>query len=510
MGAFESFPKDGAADAADEPADAFRMSKKVGKYNLGRLLGEGTFGKVKYAVHSITGEEVAIKVLNKERIQRQNMGEQIKREISNMKAIMRHPNVVRLHEVLASKTRIFIVVELVSGGELFDRIVENKRFDEGTARFYFRQLCDGVAFCHSKNICHRDLKPENLLLDAHDNLKISDFGLSRLYRESTGAESHAELLETTCGTPNYVAPEVLANDGYDGPKADIWSCGVILYVLVAGFLPFDEATTVELFRKIQRVDYVIPSWFSPPLHDLIGRILVGDPAQRFSLDDIMQHPWYTKDGELPQSSAELLEAKEPDEAHAAPAEETKEPRAQPSPRAAPAPDAGAAALPAAAAAAAAAAGGRPAEAGAEAKALPRDMSMHSMSKRTFGFTSDAGKDALREAVAQALEAMGFGASEGEMAGGGVEMKASRATRKGQVMIIARIVEQADGRVAVEMQRGKGDILQCYELMQDLVEDKLQRFVQKAEARQTHLPSVPSRKEIQILLSEDPSAPKADA
>jgi len=186
------------------------MVKKVGKYEIGRTLGEGTFGKVKYAVDGQTGKEVAIKVLDKERIQRQNMGEQIKREISIMKMV-RHPHVVQLHEVLASRTRIFIVLELITGGELFDRIVERQRFDDDTARYYFRQLCEGVHYCHEKKVCHRDLKPENLLLDAQNKLKISDFGLSSLYREGSGAGSHAELLHTTCGTPNYVAPEVLAD-----------------------------------------------------------------------------------------------------------------------------------------------------------------------------------------------------------------------------------------------------------------------------------------------------------
>lgn len=201
---------------------------------------------------------MAIKVLDKEKIQQQNMGQQIKKEISIMK-VVRHPNIVQLREVLASKSKIFIVLELVTGGELFDQIVKEGKFTEDKARYYFRQLVHGLEYCNSKGVCHRDLKPENLLLDGNNDLKISDFGLSALY---TGGDeetaSRTTLLHTTCGTPNYVAPEVLEDNGYDGRSADIWSCGVILYVLLAGFLPFDEQTMPQLFEKIQSASYQFP------------------------------------------------------------------------------------------------------------------------------------------------------------------------------------------------------------------------------------------------------------
>lgn len=270
------------------------MVKKVGKYELGRSLGEGTFGKVKYAIDTETNEAVAIKILDKEKIQKQNMGNQIKKEISIMKMV-KHKNIVHMVEVLASKTKIFIVLELVTGGELFDKIVQVGKLSEEQARFYFRQLIEGVEYCHKLGICHRDLKPENLLLDEHGNLKISDFGLSSLYVGDADGEgtTRTELLHTTCGTPNYVAPEVLSDQGYDGKKADVWSCGVILYVLLAGFLPFDESTIVALFAKIQHADFTYPSWFSPEVRSLIDQMLVADPHARISIANIRNHPWYT-------------------------------------------------------------------------------------------------------------------------------------------------------------------------------------------------------------------------
>jgi len=192
-----------AATAIAAPPMA-SAKKQVGKYEIGRTLGEGTFGKVKHAVNVETQEAVAIKVLDKERIQKQSMGSQIKKEISIMKQL-EHANVVKLNEVLASRTKIFIVLELVTGGELFDRIVTSGKLNENDARFYFKQLVGGVAYCHSQGVAHRDLKPENLLLDEQGCLKISDFGLSALYDGEDGA-SRSQMLHTTCGTPNYVAP----------------------------------------------------------------------------------------------------------------------------------------------------------------------------------------------------------------------------------------------------------------------------------------------------------------
>ncbi|XP_059287272.1 CBL-interacting serine/threonine-protein kinase 24-like [Lycium ferocissimum] len=264
-----------------------KVKRKLGKYELGRTIGEGAFSKVKFARNTENGENVAIKILEKSTILKNQMVEQIKREISIMK-IVRHPCIVRLHEVLAGRTKIYIVMEFVTGGELFDKIVHQVRLPEKEARRYFQQLIDSVAHCHSKGVYHRDLKPENLLLDCQGNLKVSDFGLSALPQQGV------DLLHTTCGTPNYIAPEVLSNRGYDGAAVDVWSCGVILYILMAGYLPFDEVDLPTLFSKINAADFTCPFWFSPGAVSLIRRILDPNPDTRIKIKEIKRDPWFRK------------------------------------------------------------------------------------------------------------------------------------------------------------------------------------------------------------------------
>ncbi|KAM7266419.1 hypothetical protein ACFE04_004316 [Oxalis oulophora] len=262
--------------------------RKVGKYEVGRTIGEGTFAKVKFAQNTETGESVAMKLLDRTTIIKHKMVDQIKREISIMK-LVRHPYVVRLHEVLASRTKIYIILEFITGGELFDKIVHHGRLSEAESRRYFHQLIDGVDYCHSKGVYHRDLKPENLLLDSQGNLKISDFGLSAL------PEQGVSLLRTTCGTPNYVAPEVLSHKGYDGAVADVWSCGVILYVLMAGYLPFDELEISTLYSKIEKADFSCPAWFPVGVKSLIHRMLDPNPETRITIEQIRICEWFKKD-----------------------------------------------------------------------------------------------------------------------------------------------------------------------------------------------------------------------
>ncbi|GAB2275033.1 CBL-interacting serine/threonine-protein kinase 3 [Dionaea muscipula] len=267
-----------------------KLKRIVGKYELGRTIGEGTFAKVKFARNTQTGEPAAIKILDKEKVLKHKMAEQIRREVATMKRI-KHPNVVRLHEVMGSKTKIFIVLEFVTGGELFDKIARNRRMREDEARKYFQQLINAVDYCHSRGVYHRDLKPENLLLDASGNLKVSDFGLSALSQQVRDDG----LLHTSCGTPNYVAPEVLNDRGYDGTTADLWSCGVILFVLLASYLPFDDSNILNLYKKISAADFTFPPWLSFSVRKLLSRILDPNPMTRITIPEILEDEWFKKD-----------------------------------------------------------------------------------------------------------------------------------------------------------------------------------------------------------------------
>lgn len=261
----------------------------LGKYELGRMLGQGSFAKVYYARDLRDGQSVAIKVIDKARLrQTDGMVEQLRREISIMRMV-RHPNVVGIREVLASRQRVFVVMEYARGGELFAKVARG-RLTEDAARKYFQQLVAAVAFCHSRGVAHRDLKPENLLLDEEGRLKVTDFGLAALPEQLR----HDGLLHTQCGTPAYVAPEVLRKRGYDGARADMWSCGVVLYVLLCGFLPFQHDNYVKMYQKIFKGEYQMPPWVSGEARRLIGRLLAVDPAKRISIPEIMLTPWFKR------------------------------------------------------------------------------------------------------------------------------------------------------------------------------------------------------------------------
>ncbi|XP_008220684.1 PREDICTED: CBL-interacting serine/threonine-protein kinase 5-like [Prunus mume] len=259
-----------------------------GKYEMGRLLGKGTFAKVYYGRQIASNESVAIKVISKDQVKKEGMMEQIKREIEVMR-LVRHPNIVELKEVMATKTKIFFVMEYVKGGELFAKVAKGK-LKEDQARKYFQQLISAVDFCHSRGVSHRDLKPENLLVDENEDLKISDFGLSALPEQLR----NDGMLHTQCGTPAYVAPEVLRKKGYDGSKADIWSCGVVLFVLLAGFLPFQDENLMKMYRKVFKAEFECPPWFSTEAKRLVSKLLVSDPEKRITIPAIMRVPWFRK------------------------------------------------------------------------------------------------------------------------------------------------------------------------------------------------------------------------
>ncbi|KAJ3677216.1 hypothetical protein LUZ60_002940 [Juncus effusus] len=278
----------------------------MGRYEIGRLLGKGTFAKVYYGRDLSSDNSVAIKIINKDQVKRvEGLMDQIQREISIMR-LVQHPNIVELKEVMATKTRIFFVMEYVRGGELFAK-VEHGRLSENHARHYFRQLISAVDFCHSRGVSHRDLKPENLLLDECGNLKVSDFGLSALPDQLR----QDGLLHTQCGTPSYVAPEVLRNKGYDGTKTDVWSCGVILFVLLTGHLPFQHENMMKMYQKIFKSEYQIPPWVSGDARKLISKLLVVDPKKRISMHNIYNDPWFKK-GLSPARPIEPLQVRPKD------------------------------------------------------------------------------------------------------------------------------------------------------------------------------------------------------
>ncbi|KAL2338604.1 hypothetical protein Fmac_013050 [Flemingia macrophylla] len=259
----------------------------IGEYQLGRTIGEGTFSKVKLGVNSKNGQKVAIKVLDKHMILEKNLKNQVKREIRTMK-LLHHPNIVRIHEVIGTKTKIYIVMEYVSGGQLLDRMSYGDKLNECEARKLFQQLIDALDYCHNKGVYHRDLKPENLLLDNKGNLKVSDFGLSALQKRN-------DVLTTRCGSPCYVAPELLLNKAYDGASVDVWSCGVVLFELLAGYLPFNDQNLMNLYAKIWKAEYKCPPWFTLSQRKLIAKILQPRPVKRITIPDIIEDEWFQTD-----------------------------------------------------------------------------------------------------------------------------------------------------------------------------------------------------------------------
>jgi len=279
-----------------------KNAKKVGKYYALETLGEGGFSKVKLGVVPSSNEKVALKILKKDKLQLSTSTRtQVEREINAM-AKIQHPHVIRLKEVDwdaqypkrngQTESSILVVLELAQGGELFDFLSYTGSFDESIARTYFHQLISAVDYCHSQGVAHRDLKPENLLLDDKFALKLADFGFSNAF-------SGANLLYTECGTAGYMAPEMQSGAGYDAPAADIWSCGVILFIMLASFPPFQRPSMQDWwFNKLASgkphlfwMAHERNAQFSPEAKDLITKILNPDPKQRISAAAIKAHPW---------------------------------------------------------------------------------------------------------------------------------------------------------------------------------------------------------------------------
>lgn len=256
----------------------------IGQYVLGRTIGEGTFGKVKLGTHILTGETVAVKILERVRVKETADVERVAREIHILKRVQ-HPHIIQLHEIIETPDQLFLIMEYCSGGELFDHIVECTRVPEPDACRFFQQILSGVEQVHRINVVHRDLKPENLLLDKDKDIKIVDFGLSNIYKDG-------QLLKTACGSPCYASPEMIAGHWYEPSRCDVWSCGVILFALVCGYLPFEDGNTAALYRKILHADYRTPRFISESVTELIGKMLTTDPEKRITIAEIREHPWY--------------------------------------------------------------------------------------------------------------------------------------------------------------------------------------------------------------------------
>lgn len=263
------------------------QGKCVGPYELLETLGSGNFGKVKRGRHIHTGVSYAIKVVEKCVLVENVSGTMdIRREMSILRAL-EHPNVIRLHEVMESKKRVYLVMDLATGGDFYSVLVRRGRFTEGEARKYFGQLVDAVRYCHVRGIFHRDLKPENLLLDGRGDLQVTDFGFGAML-DRTG-----EVLRTSCGSPHYCAPEVWGGngDGYDGGKADAFSIGVILYTFVVGGQPFNHCDEGGVLRKVAECRPMYPRFLSGGVMEVLRGLLVREPKRRWDLGRVLGHWW---------------------------------------------------------------------------------------------------------------------------------------------------------------------------------------------------------------------------
>ncbi|KAG9511050.1 Serine/threonine kinase SAD-1 [Fragariocoptes setiger] len=263
----------------------------VGPYRLDKTLGKGQTGLVKLGIHRVTGQTVAIKIINRTKLS-DSVLQKVEREIAIMKLI-EHPHILGLYDVYENKKYLYLVLEYVSGGELFDYLVSKGRLSIKEARKFFRQIISALNFCHSHSICHRDLKPENLLLEEVGEgpnrdriIKICDFGMSNVVLNNS-------LLETSCGSPHYASPEVVRGEKYDGRRADVWSCGVILYALLVGALPFDDDDLRRLLDKVKRGVFHIPSFVPSECQSLLRAMIEVDTNKRITLAEVVRHPWVT-------------------------------------------------------------------------------------------------------------------------------------------------------------------------------------------------------------------------
>jgi SNF-related kinase len=257
-------------------------------YELQGTIGQGHFAVVKLGKHRLTGEAVAIKIIDKQKLD-QVSRDHLYQEVKCMKLVNKHPNVVRLYQVIDTQTKLYLVQEYGDGGDMYDFIMKNYSATNGMperkAKRFFRQIVRALKTCHDLNVVHRDLKPENLVFfEQIKQLKLTDFGFSNLFL-------NGKKLLTSCGSLAYSAPEILLGDAYDAQPVDIWSLGVILYMFVTARAPFQEASDSETLTMILDCKYYLPSYLSQECKDLIEKMLKREPEQRIKLDDILKHDW---------------------------------------------------------------------------------------------------------------------------------------------------------------------------------------------------------------------------
>ncbi|KAJ3540555.1 hypothetical protein NMY22_g4247 [Coprinellus aureogranulatus] len=293
---------------ADPPTPPFsfhsnktvRDPKMIGLWTVGRTIGKGASGRVRIARHSKSGQYAAIKIISKSTLPplmsqisinrladvTEHVQLSVEREIVVMKLI-NHPNIMKLYDVWETSTDLYLILEYVQGGELFDYLCTKGRLPKDEALSYFQQIISAVDYCHRFNIAHRDLKPENILLDEQSNIKIADFGMAAWQSDPKDAN-----LRTSCGSPHYAAPEIITGQAYNGASADIWSCGIILHALLVGKLPFDDEDCPTLLEMITRAKFVMPTDIDPLAQDLLRRMLEKDVKKRISMAGIVTHPFF--------------------------------------------------------------------------------------------------------------------------------------------------------------------------------------------------------------------------
>ena len=261
------------------------FAKKVGNYILTEQIGLGTFSKVTKGIHTLTGEKVAIKILDKSKIKDNVDIERISREIEILKSIS-HPNIAQLYESNSTVHNFYLVMEYLEGGDLCDYINKNICLNEHLACYFYRQLISAIEYLYEMGITHRDIKPENILLDSsQNNIKVIDFGLSNYCAEE-------ELLQSACGSPCFASPEMLSGNPYNGITTDIWSSGIVLYSMLVGTLPFDDQELNSLYDQIKVGTFYIPSTLSLEAIDFLKKILYVEPDKRLNIKQIKEHPWF--------------------------------------------------------------------------------------------------------------------------------------------------------------------------------------------------------------------------